>query len=714
MNRFSKPQRLLLAAILLTAFAIRLHRLGVESLWYDETVSALLAAKPLAEMWAHTARDIHPPLYYGLLHFWTQGAGNSEFALAYFSLIFGLIAVALAAHLGLSVYGPRVGLMAALFMAINPFFVWYAQEVRMYSLGVVLLLGVLIVTWRILVHHDLKPGRRIETGHVNSSPASWITTSSSHSAAIRQWFAPGWRFYALYALLAATSLWTLYYTAFELAAVSFFVIPWLWRRARRRLWPWLLAQGAALLLFSPWLPIAARQAFDPPVPPWREAEPLLTLLARSAREGVTALPFGQSLDPSLWWPLGLLACLPAAAAFAHKSRLGRGRAGTLFLWVSLLGPLALILLASQSFSPLYHVRYLHLYSGVFPILTAAGLIALAHSPSRSLALSLVRPFLAFAFALALFAGAAISLNQYFTNRFQYEAADDLRGAVRAIYDHLGPRDAVLINAGYVYPAFLYYWPGDIAWMGRLSEYPPQPSPYGQGAVVVLTGHVDGEPDIGWGDPASDFYAISADETAARLEQLFAQTNTVWQLRAYDTVNDPAGFIRDWLEAHGDNYFDQVFPGLTYARVQAWRTSTRPRLQPPVIGHRLEADFEQRIRLLGYDLMPDPPQPGRPLRLTLYWRRIGPIDRPYKVFNQWLSANDQIAAQADGHPGLGAFPTNQWLADEIIESTFVLHPSTSPPPGPYRLITGFYDETTGQRLHLSNGDDAVILLEWTLN
>ena len=55
--------------VLLLAVALRLFRLGVDSLWYDETVSVTLAGKDLATLVAHTAGDIHPPGYYLLLHF---------------------------------------------------------------------------------------------------------------------------------------------------------------------------------------------------------------------------------------------------------------------------------------------------------------------------------------------------------------------------------------------------------------------------------------------------------------------------------------------------------------------------------------------------------------------------------------------------------------------------------------------------------------------
>ncbi len=679
MSRFRTSERIVLLVILLLGLGLRLHRLGADSLWYDETVSALLASKPLAAMVAHTARDIHPPLYYALLHFWTLAAGSSDFVLAFFSLWFGVALVALAAHLGLRAYGPQVGLLAALLAALSPLGVWYSQEVRMYTLGSFWLMLALIVVWRYLVR-----------------PRSALLVA--------------------YAVLGGLSLWTLYYSAFALAALNLFVLPWLWMHHRRQVLPWLAAQVAVLLLYAPWLPIAGRQALDPPVPPWREALAPLALLARAWQEGITALAAGQSLDPAAWWPLGLLGLAVALAALALPGRLpGRRSAGSLLLWTTVAGPVLLILLVSVAFTPLYHVRYVALYSGAYPVLLAAGLAAIAGPLERAHPARLI---LAGGALVALILGMGASQRNYFGNRYAYEAADNLQGAVSFLYDYVGPHDAILINAGYLYPALLHYWPGPIGWLGRLSDYPP--AQVGQGPVVVLTGHVDGDPNIGWGDPASDFYAISHEETAARLASLFASANTVWELRGYDTVNDPTGFIRTWLSQHGDPYVDLAVPGQTFARVQGWRTSSRPRTQAPAIAHPVDAAFgpadSPTIRLLGYDQTSEQKSDfseksdfsGETLRLTLYWQAVTPPDRSYKVFNQLLAPDGSVAAQNDGVPGLGAYPTQTWLPGESMESSFVLHLPAGLAPGSYRLITGFYDEASGERLRLANGDDHVEL------
>ena len=61
---------------LLLATALRILRLGFQPLWWDEGYSVWFATHSLAQMAALTAQDIHPPLYYALLHGWTALLGT--------------------------------------------------------------------------------------------------------------------------------------------------------------------------------------------------------------------------------------------------------------------------------------------------------------------------------------------------------------------------------------------------------------------------------------------------------------------------------------------------------------------------------------------------------------------------------------------------------------------------------------------------------------
>ena len=172
-------ERLALGLILLAGAALRLYRLGADSLWYDETVSTFLAGSRLAELLRHTAGDIHPPGYYLLLHAWTRLAGSTGFAAAFLSLFFGVLLVALAYRLAARTFGPAAGLLAAFLVTISPYNLWYSQEVRMYTLGAVLGMGVLGAVLSLLarpVRRD-KPWGRLAVYALCGALGLWACSS---------------------------------------------------------------------------------------------------------------------------------------------------------------------------------------------------------------------------------------------------------------------------------------------------------------------------------------------------------------------------------------------------------------------------------------------------------------------------------------------------------------------------------------------------------
>ena len=83
----------------------------------------------------------------------------------------------------------------------------------------------------------------------------------------------------------------------------------------------------------------------------------------------------------------------------------------------------------------------------------------------------------------------------------------------------------------------------------------------------------GQESLGWGDPASDFFAISVDEAFAGLDRLSSQGGGFWHYRIYDTVSDPSGSLRTWLERLSKQV-DQPYPGRDYLRVQYFATENR--------------------------------------------------------------------------------------------------------------------------------------------
>jgi 4-amino-4-deoxy-L-arabinose transferase-like glycosyltransferase len=643
-----------LVAILLLAFGLRLYRLGAESLWYDETVSVHLAGKSVPALVAHTAGDIHPPGYYLLLNAWLRLAGSSEFAVAFPSLFFGMLLVALVYWLGAQVFGRKAGLLAAFLLAISPFNIWYSQEVRMYTLGALLGMGVLCAALFLL-----------------SAPAS-----------------PGTRrlkLLAIYVVSGALGLWTLYYFAFLLLAINLMVVLWWFVAAKHRRvgWAWLahwaLAQVAVLLLFAPWIPVAWRQATQPPVPPWRGFTALGGLLA----ETWSALCLGQSVEPQQVWPVLLLfGGLFGLGLFSTRLRprlQGAPRAGNAppwFLAGYLFIPVFLIYLASLV-TPLYHVRYVFTYSPPFYMLSGAGIAWLWQRWRPVAWLSLA--------AIVIFS--VTSLYAYHTD--PHYASDDHRSASNFLAERWQPGDAILVNAGYAYTALMAYWDGDsIAWQGRLveDELSSWEENVGRGPVVVQTGTVDGDSSLGWGDPNSDFYSMSRAETAEALDRLFAAFDRVFVYRIYDTVTDPDGFIRRWLDENGIRFEDQVFTGESRLRVQGFLTGRDPLegMEQPVEAGLADGS----LRLVGSTVLPSAAEVGGSLEFALAWEAASqPSDMI--LFAGLFDEMGRRWAQTDERSVGSLYSLQSWPQGATVRTPLRIQLPPDTPPGRYRLELGWY-------------------------
>jgi hypothetical protein len=101
-------------------------------------------------------------------------------------------------------------------------------------------------------------------------------------------------------------------------------------------------------------------------------------------------------------------------------------------------------------------------------------------------------------------------------------------------------------------------------------------------------------------------------------------------------------------------------------------------------------------------------------VTFHWQTLHPTDRPYTVFLQLLNQQGGVVSSWDSQPLNGLYPTNLWSPGEIIADTFSLPlPEAGLPSGSYRLITGFYDVSTGQRLTVAGAGDFAELVEFVL-
>ena len=131
--------------IILAAFALRVYRLDLQDIWWDEARNIDVASRALTQIATARELDIHPPVYFYLLHGWLTAAGprvaqlpgQGAFAARFMSLWFGVLLVPLMAALGRRVGGRWTGLGAALGAAFLPFLLGEAQETRMYTVALV-------------------------------------------------------------------------------------------------------------------------------------------------------------------------------------------------------------------------------------------------------------------------------------------------------------------------------------------------------------------------------------------------------------------------------------------------------------------------------------------------------------------------------------------------------------------------------------------------
>ena len=162
-------------------------------------------------------------------------------------------------------------------------------------------------------------------------------------------------------------------------------------------------------------------------------------------------------------------------------------------------PIAILYAATLLGTPIYHVRYLALYAPLF-LLVPAWLVVNATRLSR---------WLGAAMWGALLATSALALLAFWTDPMY--RADDHRTAVANLAASWRPGDAILANAGWIYPILATYWPGGAAGIPNSESIPPAsgaPPPlqhsvrmpdYAQNAellaldtpLVVRSGSVDG-------------------------------------------------------------------------------------------------------------------------------------------------------------------------------------------------------------------------------
>lgn len=342
-----------LALLLWTLALLRLNywRIYDNTFWVDETWSIRLARMTLPDMVKKTATDMHPPLYYMLAMAMNRLFGDNGPAyhlsalLPYVGILF-LACTEVRREFGL---GPAFLLVTM--MSLMPEPLYYNVEVRMYSLGALLVLTAYLALRRILIRNRL----------------------------------PEWVIFSLASLGAA---YTHYYA---LIIVAFFylilIVPSLRdRKFRRRT---AITWAAAVVGYLPWLGVLLKSFASTAGDWWLQEIPTF--------RDCLSFFFGS------WYLTGLFVLI-AAVYFIAGVR--RGRPGHMpelpqwmpvdpeRLWVaagllSLVGTIAVGLALSYLVRPFFVIRYLYPLTPVLFLLLGVCLSRLDRSKLLCFALTAV-------------------------------------------------------------------------------------------------------------------------------------------------------------------------------------------------------------------------------------------------------------------------------------------------------------------------------------
>ncbi|MBX4187543.1 MAG: glycosyltransferase family 39 protein [Candidatus Doudnabacteria bacterium] len=404
-------KKVLLLLILASATVLRFYNNTAIALWHDEAFSALYIKYGWGEMMHRIILDVHPPLYYIVLRLWSYIFGDSLLSLRGFSILLGTLTV-LAGYVFVkkAFKSQNLALLAAFFLAINPFQIQYALEARMYTLGTFL---VMFSSWLLL--------KALE----NKNKKTWI----------------------IYGVFAAASLYTHYYLLFSVLAQGLYALYHIyknstWRGSLRdnQLVNLILAGITSVVLYIPWIPAFLEQL-------------------QRVQGGYWIPPMDRWSIPGTIWKIAMggqginhssLVLVTLISIFLILYFLRKYKDDEKWLVVSgLIIPFAAAVVLSMQ-NDIYLDRYFVFASLYFSILLA---LALSAVPKQWLRRTLVCAFI------------AISLYAFWKNWTELGVKDPGSSVVKKpgmaagsayLADRIGRQDKIYVGSSFVFFTFKYY------------------------------------------------------------------------------------------------------------------------------------------------------------------------------------------------------------------------------------------------------------------
>jgi mannosyltransferase len=619
------------ATVLAFGCFLRLYQIGQSCFWYDEAQTLLVARLPLGQI-ALTA--YRPPLYHYLLHFWSLWVPSTEFWLRMPSFLFGMLALVGVALVTLQLYNKKIAFIATLLAAISPVFVYYSQELRMYSLMTAAFLAILFLFIRIVLKR---------------SEHRWINWAAL-------WLAEAIAMYSHY--FSAPFLVTI-----SLVAITLCLLQRRWRTLRN----WLLVQVAVVAAFIPWLLVifggrggisdytAAELAPVNPIVP--TVSDFIKQLGGFYTQGpaIWNQYYDQVLVVIVAVGLALAVLLIVVSALRHLADHSRdyqtSQSLNSFLYEDMVLVLVCVLPLLMAIVLFYFrpgvvsPRHLMMFAGPFVILQARGVAVLWSQLQlvRSRILVITSRVLAIGLLIA-----AIGLQGYAQLR-DMQNPEQLRPNVRALAQvvalYAGPDDLVLMP--YQDYAFDYYF-------------------HDQARVFHLETRVPDVDLITWALPR------------------LAGAKRAVLLRWVNIYADPRDYLAWFLQANGK----LVYKEWVADRLVTAYTLNSQLESPPFTPIGLQA---QAVRL-GSGFWPNTVQADQPLAVGFSWEAVQAPGEDLRVAVRLVDSSGTTVARDDRF--LLAEQTNatsaNWLPGTTARNYYLLNLPTGTPPITCTLEVRVYD------------------------
>ncbi len=638
--------RIVLILLFGAGFALRLHELTLQDIWWDEARNIDVALRPFVQVATAPELDIHPPIYFWLLHLWSRisylqiddGPIQVAYSARFLSVAAGLVSIGLVYQLTrLAIRNreskgnpPIAGLCAATLATCSPLWLAESQETRMYTVSFALLLAAAIAFLKMIEVEECKDA---QAGSVDDSP---FTT---------------YRYHILFVLLSAFALLTHYNVVFILVAWYLWWVVWaLMRSDRRRKLATLLICGMSMtVLILPVAPIALRQ-----IPGYENPNLAVPGMADYLSLNWQAYLGGYAFDRGLLsgaatpWLWSTLAMMIGGLILAWRARQTEHLA---FLLTWFVGGLALYYVAVVDRGA-FNVRYSSFVTPALYVLLGISLAGLGR---------LWKP-LTIAGLLLILVGFAPAVQ---ADLYNADAArEDIEGLTEWLRQNAGPNDLILVDQKYPFGFYYQRYAVDT----RFAPTGDEPAP-------------------------ARYLFVDINTIDQRLNDWAGDAEQVFWVQWYESDTDPRRAVKFLLDKEGERAGEQWFRGYT---VDWWSLSPPNQFELAQTFQSVDVRWPSAVRAVEIAMPERPIAPGEAAFFVIRWQRDGDeaYDRPLKARLGLYDQADRRVAQSDERilndrhlmPG-------EWDLEELPLNVYKLATEEDLEPGTYTVRLLVYDADT---------------------